>query len=92
MDELLATDACTLPTAAGPVRPGERAMTVSIGKASPLSEQDRRRYGRRAQLLAAASVGYNVVEAVVAIGAGLVAGSVALVGFGLDSVVEVPRG
>ncbi len=48
--------------------------------------------GRRAQLLAAASVSYNVVEAVIAITAGLVAGSIALVGFGLDSVVEVSSG
>jgi divalent metal cation (Fe/Co/Zn/Cd) transporter len=53
---------------------------------------DRARLGRRAQLLAAASVAYNLVEAVVAITAGLVAGSVALVGFGLDSVVEVSSG
>jgi divalent metal cation (Fe/Co/Zn/Cd) transporter len=53
---------------------------------------DRRRLGRRAQMLAGASVTYNVVEAVVAITAGLVAGSVALVGFGLDSVVEVSSG
>lgn len=53
---------------------------------------DRARLGRRAQLLAAASVGYNLVEAVIAIAAGLVAGSVALLGFGLDSVVEVSSG
>lgn len=58
----------------------------------PISEADRRRYGRRAQWLAAASVAYNGVEAVVAITAGVVAGSVALVGFGLDSVVEVSSG
>jgi divalent metal cation (Fe/Co/Zn/Cd) transporter len=38
------------------------------------------------------SVGYNVVEAVVAISAGSMAGSVALVGFGLDSIVEVASG
>jgi divalent metal cation (Fe/Co/Zn/Cd) transporter len=53
---------------------------------------ERARLGRRAQLLARASVTYNVVEAVIAIAAGLVAGSVALVGFGLDSVVEVSSG
>jgi divalent metal cation (Fe/Co/Zn/Cd) transporter len=53
---------------------------------------DRARLGRRARLLAAASVAYNVVEAVVAVAAGVVAGSVALVGFGLDSVVEVSSG
>lgn len=52
----------------------------------------RTRLSRRARLLAAASVAYNVVEAVVAITAGVVAGSVALVGFGLDSVVEVTSG
>ena len=53
---------------------------------------DRVRLGRRAQLLAGASVAYNVVEAVVAVTAGLAAGSVALLGFGLDSVVEVSSG
>jgi divalent metal cation (Fe/Co/Zn/Cd) transporter len=52
----------------------------------------RERLGRRAQLLAAASVVYNVLEAVVAVSAGIVAGSVALVGFGLDSAVEVSSG
>ncbi|MEO5611117.1 MAG: cation transporter [Ornithinibacter sp.] len=57
-----------------------------------VTEEDRRRYGRRAQLLAGASVTYNVVEAAVAITAGLVAGSIALVGFGLDSIVEVSSG
>jgi divalent metal cation (Fe/Co/Zn/Cd) transporter len=35
------------------------------------------------------TIAYNVVEAIVAIGAGLVAGSVALLGFGIDSVIEV---
>ncbi|TCN39653.1 cation efflux family protein [Kribbella orskensis] len=48
--------------------------------------------GRRARWLAGASVSYNVVEAIVAISAGAVSGSVALVGFGLDSVVEVASG
>jgi divalent metal cation (Fe/Co/Zn/Cd) transporter len=42
--------------------------------------------------LAGASVAYNVLEAILAVAAGLVAGSVALVGFGLDSVVEVSSG
>jgi divalent metal cation (Fe/Co/Zn/Cd) transporter len=54
-----------------------------------LTATDREHLGRQAQLLAGASVAYNVVEALIAITAGLVAGSVALVGFGLDSVVEV---
>lgn len=58
----------------------------------PLAADVRARLGRRARLLAAASVSYNLVEAVIAITAGVVAGSVALVGFGLDSVVEVSSG
>ena len=53
---------------------------------------ERARLGRRARLLAGTSVAYNGVEAVVAVAAGLVAGSAALVGFGLDSVVEVSSG
>lgn len=54
---------------------------------------DRRgQLARRARLLAGASVAYNVVEAAVAVTAGLVAGSVALVGFGLDSTIEVSSG
>jgi divalent metal cation (Fe/Co/Zn/Cd) transporter len=44
---------------------------------------------RRIRLLVAATITYNVVEAVIALGAGTVAGSVALIGFGLDSVIEV---
>jgi divalent metal cation (Fe/Co/Zn/Cd) transporter len=44
---------------------------------------------RRGTLLAWATIAYNSLEALLAIGAGLLAGSVALVGFGLDSVLEV---
>lgn len=50
-----------------------------------LTASDRARLGRRAQLLAATSVAYNLLEAVIAVTAGFVAGSIALVGFGLDS-------
>jgi divalent metal cation (Fe/Co/Zn/Cd) transporter len=57
-----------------------------------LTTAERTRLGRRAQVLAGASVTYNVIEAVIAIAAGLAAGSVALIGFGLDSVVEVSSG
>ncbi|HZU06378.1 MAG TPA: cation transporter [Chloroflexota bacterium] len=39
--------------------------------------------------LTALTVGWNALEALVAIVSGLLAGSIALVGFGLDSVVEV---
>lgn len=44
---------------------------------------------RRIRLFAAATITYNVIEAVVALWAGGVAESSALIGFGLDSVIEV---
>ena len=44
---------------------------------------------RRVRLLVAATISYNVVEAIVALIAGTIASSVALIGFGLDSVIEV---
>jgi divalent metal cation (Fe/Co/Zn/Cd) transporter len=48
-----------------------------------------RRLQRLALVLAGLTIGWNVIEAVVAIGAGVAARSAALVGFGLDSTVEV---
>ncbi len=44
---------------------------------------------RRGVRLEVFTITWNVVEAAVAIGAGLLAGSVALVGFGVDSGIEV---
>lgn len=68
-------------------------MTTGTTRGFALLTPERRAtLARRAQLLAGASVVYNVVEAVVAIAAGRVAGSAALIGFGLDSTVEVASG
>ena len=44
---------------------------------------------RRIRLLAAGTISYNLIEAVVALWAGGAADSSALIGFGLDSVIEV---
>lgn len=44
---------------------------------------------RRGLLLNYLTIGYNSIEAVAALIAGTLAGSVALIGFGLDSVIEV---
>ncbi|MEU8382733.1 cation transporter [Streptosporangium sp. NPDC048865] len=59
--------------------------------AVPLGPAPARRaaLARRIRLLVAATITYNVVEAAVAVTAGTVASSAALIGFGLDSVVEV---
>ena len=46
------------------------------------------RLARRARLLSWASLGYMAVEGLVAIAAGIVAGSIALIGFGIDSAIE----
>jgi divalent metal cation (Fe/Co/Zn/Cd) transporter len=47
---------------------------------------------RRGVVLEGVTVGYNALEGIVAIAAGLAAGSVALTGFGIDSVIEVASG
>jgi divalent metal cation (Fe/Co/Zn/Cd) transporter len=44
---------------------------------------------RRIRIIVAITIGYNVVEAIIALSAGTVASSAALIAFGLDSVVEV---
>lgn len=44
---------------------------------------------RRIRLFVAATISYNVIEAIVAITAGTMASSTALIGFGLDSIIEV---
>lgn len=55
-------------------------------------DPDRLAAVRRGKLLTWATLGYNSVEALIAIGAGLLAGSVALVGFGFDSLIELGAG
>jgi divalent metal cation (Fe/Co/Zn/Cd) transporter len=47
---------------------------------------------RRGRALEYLTIGWNVLEAAVSIGAGLLAGSTALVGFGVDSVIESTSG
>ncbi|MFF8962209.1 cation diffusion facilitator family transporter [Streptomyces globisporus] len=59
--------------------------TLSLGP----SPARRDALARRIRLLVAATIAYNVIEAVVALTAGTLASSSALIGFGLDSVIEV---
>jgi divalent metal cation (Fe/Co/Zn/Cd) transporter len=47
---------------------------------------------RRAKLLAWVGVGWHAIEAAIAVGAGLAAGSIALIGFGADSLIESVAG
>lgn len=59
-------------------------MTAAVGVRPALE--------RRARALAWATITWNVIEGFIAVGAGIAAGSLALVGFGLDSFVEVFAG
>ena len=56
---------------------------------SRLLHERRLALNRRVRLLVAATITYNVIEGAIAITAGTVAGSTALIGFGLDSMIEV---
>ncbi|MFF3851111.1 cation transporter [Streptomyces sp. NPDC002328] len=64
-------------------------MAAGTPVALGLSPARRDALTRRIRLLVAATIAYNVVEAVVAVTAGALASSTALIGFGLDSVIEV---
>jgi divalent metal cation (Fe/Co/Zn/Cd) transporter len=58
----------------------------------PQKTDERQRLVRRAKLLAWAGVGWHGVEAAIAVGAGLAASSIALIGFGADSLIESAAG
>ena len=57
-----------------------------------VAASDRSQLVQRGRVLEYFTVGYNTVEGLVSIIAGLIAGSVSLVGFGLDSFIEVTSG
>jgi divalent metal cation (Fe/Co/Zn/Cd) transporter len=78
-------------------RPGLLQLTAvaargdlqALGPRSVLAADERARLEHRAKLLAWAGNGWHLIEFAIAIAAGLAAGSVALIGFGLDSLIEV---
>ena len=63
---------------------------VQLGTIRPSVE--RSRLERRARLLAWGGIGWHVVEFAIAVGAGIAAGSIALIGFGADSLIEALAG
>jgi len=70
---------------------GTRALTLPLVRTGP-TPAERARLERRARLLAWVGIGWHVVEALIAVIAGVVAGSIALVGFGADSMIEAIAG
>ena len=57
-----------------------------------ISGPSRRELVRRGRSLEYFTIGYNSLEGLIALVAGLIAGSIALVGFGFDSLIEVTSG
>jgi divalent metal cation (Fe/Co/Zn/Cd) transporter len=63
------------------------SSTLTIGRVG-----ERAKLEHRARLLAWAGIGWHMVEFGIALGAGIAAGSIALIGFGADSLVEAFAG
>ena len=69
------------------------ALRANAAPLQPRDGQDERaRLLRKVRLLAWAAIGWHVAEFAIALGAGLAAGSIALVGFGVDSAIEAAAG
>lgn len=66
-------------------------LPLAIVEPGP-ARAERARLVRRTRALAQIGLGWHLVEAAVALAAGVVAGSVALVGFGADSLIEAAAG
>jgi divalent metal cation (Fe/Co/Zn/Cd) transporter len=78
----------------GPVSSGLLQLGPPARPAAPLrlSAAERRQWERRARLLAWGGIAWHVVEFLIALLAGLAAGSIALIGFGADSLIEALAG
>ena len=63
--------------------------TPAAGTAGDIPSDRTHVLRRRIRWVVAATIAYNLVEAIIALSAGGAASSAALVGFGLDSIVEV---
>ena len=78
----------------------QSAPLIQLGSASPPaatlrigpSAAERSQLERRARLLAWGGIGWHVIEFAIALVAGLAAGSIALIGFGADSLIEALAG
>lgn len=67
-------------------------VPLQLHTPTPALATDREPLVRRARLLARVGLAWHGIEAAIALGAGIVAGSIALVGFGADSVIELIAG
>src|SRR6266516_2652373 len=63
-----------------------------LGRLSVLPPGERAGLQRRARLLAWGGIGWHFIEFGIALGAGIAASSIALIGFGADSLIEAFAG
>jgi divalent metal cation (Fe/Co/Zn/Cd) transporter len=68
-----------------------RPLTLPVLSHGPAPDE-RANLERRARLLAWGGIGWHIIEFAIAIAAGLAAGSIALIGFGADSLIEALAG
>jgi divalent metal cation (Fe/Co/Zn/Cd) transporter len=67
-------------------------LPIVVAPPAPASGEGRARLVRRARALAWLGIGWHAAEAAIAILAGLAASSIALIGFGADSLIEALAG
>ena len=69
------------------------AELVQVGRIErPVASEERASLERRARVLAWGGIAWHVVEFGIALGAGIAASSIALIGFGADSLIEALAG
>ncbi|HEY2868412.1 MAG TPA: hypothetical protein VGJ11_02825, partial [Gaiellales bacterium] len=68
------------------------AAEPTLLQVAPRASADRAQLVRRARLLAWGGNAWHLLEFAIAVGAGIAASSVALVAFGIDSLIEVAAG
>ncbi|HUK98169.1 MAG TPA: cation transporter [Gaiellaceae bacterium] len=67
-------------------------QVTPLRRITVLQPAERTSLERRARLLAWGGIAWHVVEFAIALGAGIAAGSIALIGFGADSLIEAFAG
>lgn len=76
------------PAASGPPAAGAASSGAGASAAPPLSRARYEELARRVRLLSWVSLAWMTAEGGIAILAGVMAGSIALIGFGIDSAIE----
>lgn len=68
------------------------SRAVELDRRAPTPSPNRQALERRARLLAWGGNAWHLAEFAIALGAGVAAGSIALIGFGIDSLIEGAAG